>query len=461
MELPPEPPHFGTLLPEIVTPPPGPRSRALAGELSAGEGPALSTIANGDQPVFWASAAGCNVLDVDGNRYLDLTSAFGVASIGHRHPAVVAAVQRQSGHLLHGMGDFLPFVPRAELAGRLAALAPVQPAKVLFGLSGADAVELALKVAAVATGRPGVLAFDAAFHGQSYGALAVTARDTFRAPFLAQLGQHVRHAPYPYPYRFVGSPEQCRDAALSATEALLDSGPPPAGPYGAVLIEPIAGREGEIVPPPGFLPALRQVCDQRGLVLIVDEVYTGFGRTGKRWAVEHEGVAPDLLCAGKALAGGMPLSAVLGRAGLIDAWRPSTPEAPHSSTFMAHPVSAAAALATLEVFEQERLVERAAELGRWWQAALEDTLSGHRNVGEVRGRGMMTGIELVRDGATKAPAPEVLERLVRECLLRGVIVLPGGRDGNVLSLGPPLTASREQLGHALNVIDESLRLAGQ
>jgi 4-aminobutyrate aminotransferase/(S)-3-amino-2-methylpropionate transaminase len=213
-----EPEGFGRLPPRMVVAPPGPRSRALTAGLAAAEAPATSTIANGDVPIFWQAAAGANVLDVDGNLYVDTTSAFGVASIGHRHPAVVAAVQAQAARLMHGMGDYLPFTPRQELARRLTAIAPMRPAKVLFGLSGSDAVELALKVAAVATGRPGVIAFDAAFHGQSYGALAVTARSTFRAPFLAQLGRHVLRAPYPYPYRFAGSADACAAAALAAAD---------------------------------------------------------------------------------------------------------------------------------------------------------------------------------------------------------------------------------------------------
>ncbi|MFN8555987.1 MAG: aminotransferase class III-fold pyridoxal phosphate-dependent enzyme [Dehalococcoidia bacterium] len=221
---------LGELLPRIVVEPPGPRSRALTAALVASEGPAISTTANGDVPIFWEAAAGANVLDADGNRYVDMTSAFGVASIGHRHPAVVAAVQAQAARLLHGMGDYLPVTPRAVLAERLARLAPMQPAKVLFGLSGSDAVELALKVAAIATGRPGVLAFDAGFHGQSYGALALAGRALFHEPFAAQLGRHVRHAPYPYPYRFEGTAEACAAAALAAVERLVDGPPPPGRP---------------------------------------------------------------------------------------------------------------------------------------------------------------------------------------------------------------------------------------
>lgn len=456
MRSPTEPEGFGTLLPRIVVEPPGPCSRALTRALIAAEGPAISTTANGDVPIFWEAAAGANVLDADGNVYVDTTSAFGVASIGHRRPEVVTAVQEQSARLMHGMGDYLPVTARLMLAERLAALAPMQPAKVLFGLSGSDAVELAVKVATVATGRPGVIAFHAGFHGQSYGALALAGRRTFRDPFAAQLGRHVLHAPYPYPFRFEGTPDECAAAALAAVASLLDGPSPAAGPVGAVLVEPVAGREGEIVPPPSFLPGLRRLCDRRGLLLIADEVYTGFGRTGRLFAVEHWGVTPDLLCAGKALGGGMPVSAVLGRADLMDAWRPTTPEAPHSSTFLGHPVSAAAALAALDVLERERLVERSALLGARLRGRLDALSTRHDCIGEVRGLGLMLGLELVRPPRSRAPAPDLLGAVVGEALRRGVILLPGGMDGNVISLGPPFVATDEQLDAAVNAIDAAL-----
>jgi 4-aminobutyrate aminotransferase / (S)-3-amino-2-methylpropionate transaminase / 5-aminovalerate transaminase len=456
-----EPPGFGRLLPAIAVEPPGPNSRAQVDRLAQHEGPAISTIANGDIPIVWHAAAGSNVLDVDGNVYIDTTSAFGVAGIGHRHPAVVAAVQEQTARLMHGMGDFLPFSPRSELAVRLAALAPMRPAKVLFGLSGSDAVELALKVAAAATGRPGVIAFDAAFHGQSYGALPLAGRSTFRDLFSAQLGQHVLHAPYPYPYRFDGLPEACAAASLAAIEVLLDGPPPAAGPVGAVIIEPVAGREGEIVPPAGFLKQLAVLCRSREVLLIADEIYTGLGRTGRMFAVDHAGVVPDLMCIGKALGGGMPISAVVGRAELMDAWRPVTAEAPHSSTFLGHPVSAAAALAVLDVLDSEQMAERAAAVGGRLRKRLAVLAERHAVIGEVRGLGMMFGIELVRDRDTRAPAPDVLGSVLGEALRRGVILLPGGMHGNVISLGPPFTMTEDQLEAAVSTIDEALTATGQ
>jgi len=449
-----EPLGFGDLTPHIVTPPPGPRSREYARRLAAVEGPAISTLANGDRPIFWASAAGANVLDVDGNLYVDTTSAFGVASVGHRNPAVVAAVEQQARRLLHGMGDFLPPVVRLDLAEALRAVLPPQLDRVLFGLSGADAVEIALKAAAVYTGKPGVVAFEGAFHGQSYGALAVTSRQSFRRRFAAQLGQHVERAPYPNPYRRPAGSDDEADVArcLAGVELalgrLLERGYEP----GCVIVEPFQGREGEIFPPDSFLLGLRHLCDQRGVLLVADEIYTGLGRTGRMWACEHAGVVPDLLCAGKTLGGGLPGSIVAGDAAVLDAWRPDTPEAPHSSTFLGHPLGCAAAIAVLCELRERQLVERSARLGAALLADLRAATRDNPHVGEVRGRGMMLGIELVQDRTSREPYPELIPGVLQRGLERGLILLPAGMYGNVLSLAPPLTIHESQLRYIVETL---------
>ncbi|HLZ68314.1 MAG TPA: aspartate aminotransferase family protein [Dehalococcoidia bacterium] len=455
----PEPPGFGDLLPRIVTPPPGPRSRAYAERLAAVEAPAISTLANGDRPIFWASAAGANVLDVDGNLYLDTTSAFGVASVGHRNPAVVAAVEAQARRLLHGMGDFLPPAVRLELAEALRGVLPRGVDRVLFGLSGADAVEIALKAAAVYTGKPGVVAFEGAFHGQSYGALAVTSRESFRRRFAAQLGAHVERAPYPYPYRRPSgcSAEDDGSRCLAGVDAAIERLARRGFAPGCVIVEPFQGREGEIFPPDSFLPGLRRLCDERGLLLIADEIYTGFGRTGRMWACEHTGVLPDLLCAGKALGGGLPGSIVAGRGEVLDAWRPDTPEAPHSSTFLGHPLGCAAALAVLHELGEHRLVERGARLGADLLAELQAAVRGNPHVGEVRGRGMMLGIELVKDRTSREPYPDLIPGVLQRGLERGLILLPAGMFGNVISLAPPLTITEHQLRYLGENLPEVLR----
>jgi 4-aminobutyrate aminotransferase/(S)-3-amino-2-methylpropionate transaminase len=410
--------------PALVTDVPGPRSRALAARLAAVESRNVTCL-EPVPPIFWERALGSNVWDADGNRFVDLGAGFGVASVGHAHPRVAEAIAAQAATLLHAMGDVHPARVKVELLEALVARFPGgAPARAVLGSSGSDAVETALKTALVATGRPGVVAFEGAYHGLTFGALEVTARPFFRAPFAARLRAPVAFA------RF----GDAGDALRAARD--LDA------PVGAVIVEPIQGRGGERVPPPGFLRELRRVCEREGWLLVVDEVYTGCGRTGRFFACEHEDVVPDLLCVGKALAGGMPFSACLGRAGTMAAWPPSQGEALHTQTFLGHPPGCAAALATLAVIEDEQLVPRAAELGERALARLRAALGGAASVREVRGRGLLLGIEL--DGGERA-----LEACLR-ALRAGVIVLPSGDEGSVISVTPPLTIETELLDDALD-----------
>lgn len=455
-------PLTGTALPSVPVPPPGPRSRALAEELARWESPNVTYLAD-DFPVFWEEARGSNVRDADGNVLLDLTSAFAVAGAGHAHPRIVAAVREQAGRLLHGMGDVHPPAVKVELLRALAEVAPGGLSKSILASSGAEAVEAALKTAAIATGKPRVVAFHGGYHGLTYRALSVSGREDFRAPFSAQLGSPAVFLPYPYPLRspFGRDPEAVCAATLRYLEHLLDAPGSAHEGIGAILVEPVQGRGGDLVPPAGFLAGLRRIADERGLLLIADEVYTGFGRTGRWFACEHEGVVPDLMVVGKGLTGGLPFSACIGTAEVMDRWPRSEGEAIHTSTFLGHPLGCAAALASIAVLREERLVERSAELGGRMRARLEGFAAGHRHVAEVRGRGMMIGIELVRDRGSLEPAPELAGRVVAEALRRGVLLLGGGVHGNVLSLSPPFVLTDLQADHALGVLEEILeRLNG-
>ena len=408
-----------TLAPALVTEVPGPRSRALAERLRAVESRNVTCLAP-EAPIFWERAAGANVWDADGNRFLDLGGAFAVANVGHAHPRVVRALADQAERLLHAMGDVHPAAPKVALLEALAARFPGGgPARGVLGSSGADALEAALKTAQLATGRAGVVAFEGGYHGLSYGALDATWREDFRAPFAERLAGRTVFARY-------GDAEDARRAAREA-----------AFPIGAVLVEPVQGRGGVRVPPPGFLAALRALCDAEDWLLVADEIFTGFGRTGRRFACDAEGVVPDLLCVGKGLASGMPLSACLGRAEVMDAWPESRGEALHTQTFLGHPPSCAAALAALAVLDEEKLVERAAELGAAALELLARRSAGSAAVQEVRGAGLMIGIECT--------APEIAHRAVSGALRRGVILLPCGEDGRVLSVTPPLCIGREAL----------------
>ena len=420
----------GDQLPRIVHPPPGPRSRALALELQRLEAPGVNTVAGGagaEPPILWDSARGANVHDVDGNRYVDLTSGFGVAAVGHRHPRVVAAVRRQAGRLLHGLGDVHAHPLRVELAARLVGLAPVDEPQVFFAASGAEAVEIALETALAATGRPGIVAFEPSYHGLTLGALAVTSRPAFRAPFAPYLHPHVRRIPFGCPLEAVAS-------ALG-------------GPAGAVLVEPIVGREGVLLPPPGWLAGIARLCREAGAVLIADEIFTGFGRTGSLFAVAAEGVRPDILCCGKALGGGLPIAAVLARRSLFQAWR--TPgEALRTSTFLANPVACAASLAVLDVLAQDRLPARATRLGAQMAARLAGWGDRLPAVAAVRGRGLLWGVEMRSRQAAGA--------WVAAARRRGVLILAGGPEGRVAQLVPPLTIAEPQLTGALDLLEEAL-----
>jgi 4-aminobutyrate aminotransferase-like enzyme len=398
--------------------PPGPRSRELSRRIAEVEAPGINTLSSAPDAVslFWDEAEGAHVRDVDGNLYIDLTSGFGVAAVGHRHPKVVEAVRAQAGRLLHGLGDVHGHPLRVELAERLVKLAPVDDPQVFFSISGSEAVEIAIKTAVAHTGRSGIVAFEPSYHGLTMGSLAVTSRSGFREPFAAHLHGHVRRFPY-------GSRVELDNVA-------------------AVLVEPIVGREGVILPPPGWLAELARLCREHGSLLIADEIFTGFGRTGRLFAVEHEGVRPDLLCCGKALGGGMPIAAVLGRRELFRCWE-TDGEALHTATFVANPVACAAALATLDVIEGEDLPARAARTGE----LVAKRLTKWPDV-VVRGRGLLWGVEM--------RSAEIAKRWTAAALARGIILLAGGPEGRVAQIVPPLTIPEELLETALENLEESL-----
>jgi len=416
------------LLPKIVTEVPGPRSRALAADLRRVESPNVTYLAP-DFPVFWEEAHGCLVTDVDGNRFLDVTSAFGVASIGHSHPRVVAAIEAQVQKLTHGMGDVHPSAVKVRFCERVARLVPIPDAQLILGQNGGDAVEAALKTAVLATGRPGVLAFENGYHGLTYGALDATARADFRAPFQSQLPGFTRHLPYGCP--------------LEHIETHLKTHTP-----GAVLAEPIQGRGGIVVPPPGWLAGLCGLCTATDTLLILDEIFTGWGRTGDWFACQFDSVIPDILCVGKAMGGGLPVSACVASKPLMAVWGESTGEALHTSTFLGNPLACAAGLAALSVLEDDNLPRRAAEIGQVFADGLRDLQAAFPSqIADVRGRGLMLGIEMV--------SPQMALSLVPASLREGLILLPAG-DGRVLEFVPPLVITEAQIAWCLETMSTLL-----
>ena len=414
---------FGEALPFLQTPVPGPKSRALADRLALVESRNITKL-KPVPPIFWAEARGANVRDVDGNVFLDLTAGFGVAAAGHANPHVTDAIARQSTHLAHGLGDVHPAQEKVELLEKLAAISPGTLSISILGSAGAEAVEAALKTAVLRTGRSGVVAFDESYHGLTYGALSVTGRSLFRAPFQSQLNSNVRFAPFP-------TDDHMLETSLRSLDAMLDDS------IGAIIVEPIQGRGGLRVPALGFLPALRERCDGRRRILIFDEIYTGMGRTGRWFACEHMNVIPDVLVIGKGLTGSLPLSAAIGTAEVMSAWPESTGEAIHTSTFLGNPIACAAASAQIAEIESSRLLSRATAIGQTIQDALP-----------TRGLGALQGLTM--------PGRNSAIGLCDALLQAGIIALAEGPLADVLAITPPLVITDQQLSHGLEAVGRLL-----
>ncbi len=406
---------------------------------------------DGSWPIVWERAKGMRVWDDAGREYLDFTAAFAVAAAGHANPRIVAAGQRQMAKLLHAMGDVHPHALKAELARELSRITferlAKRTGKTIFCSSGFEAVEAALKTAHLATGRTRIIAFEDAYHGLGYGALNATWRSDFRSPFRRQIGGFASFVPFPRAKADLAKLEQ-RLAAECRKHKV-----------GAILVEPIQGRGGTNIPPAGFLKLLRKVCDKNGALLICDEVYTGFGRTGRWFASEHFGVTPDLLCLGKALTGGFPLSACVGSASVMDrAWPESTGEAIHTSTFLGHPVGCAMALASLRELESRNLPKRSAEMGQLFLGELQRLA---KRIGRARcrarGLGLMLAFELFHDDGT--PATDIALGVTKRLLSDGFILLPEGAPANILAFTPPLTVGKSHITKLIRALGRALEEA--
>lgn len=425
------------MLPLIKTLIPGPKSRALMAELAQYECPAitarsLARAAHGgiDCPLVLAKAWDVFLEDVDGNRLLDFTSGFGVASVGHAHPQVISAAQQQLQMLPHAMGDALPAAQKVALARRLAAISPGDLQRTLFANAGFEAVEAALKTAMITTGKPGIIAFADAYHGLGYGALAVTSyRDTFRQPFLPQLNPHIYRLPYPQAN--VVNFAQLLEATIKG--ALHSK-----APIGALIIEPILGRGGIVCADRKHLHQIRELTAQYDIALIVDEIYTGFGRTGTWFACEHAQIVPDLLCIGKSMNGGFPISAVIGTDQVMRGWEDSKGEAIHTSTFLGNPVGCAMSLACIEILANG-LLARVSAIGEYFSHKLAALCHKYPAIIAIRGRGLMLGIEFA------AGKGQAVLALHKSLLQAGFLALPCGIENNVLSITPPFTIKKQHI----------------
>jgi len=428
---------------ELRTEIPGPRSREILERKERVVADPLSVFL----PVVVAEGRGATLTDVDGNTFIDFTGGVGCLNVGHSNPQVVAAAQEQLSRFSHTDFTIVPYEVYISLAERLCELAPMaKPAKAAFFNAGAEAVENAIKFARIHTGRPGVVAFEGGFHGRTLLALSLTSKTH---PYKAGLGPfapEVYRVPFPNEYRGPSAAE-----ALEALERALVT-QVAAENIAAIVLEPVQGEGGFVVAPPEFVRGVREICDEHGIVLVVDEVQTGFARTGRMWAIEHSGVEPDLITVAKSIAAGLPLSGVIGRAEIMDAPGDSA----IGGTYVGNPVAQAAALAVLDVIEEEGLVARADAIGETIRGRMLGWQERWDAIGDVRGLGAMLAIELVSDRGSKAPDAEIASKIVEEAAARGLLLLKSGIYSNCIRVLCPLVLSDAELDEALDVWEQAL-----
>jgi 4-aminobutyrate aminotransferase len=400
-------------------------------------------------PIVAERAEGAYVYDRDGTRYLDFTCGIGVTNTGHCHPVVVRAVQEQAAKLLHGQANIIFHPPLLELAQELRAIVTKPLDCFFFSNSGAEAVEGAVKLARHATGRPNVIVFQGSFHGRTGLTMALTTSKTIYRAGYQPLPAGVFVAPYPYAYRYGWSPEEAEAFCLREVEYLLETQTAPLE-TAAILVEPVLGEGGYVVPPPGFLKGLRRICDEHDILFIADEVQSGFGRTGKWFAIEHFGVTPDIMIMAKGLASGLPLSGIAARRELMERWTPGS----HGGTYGGNAVACAAAVATIRVIREEGLLENAQQTGAWLMDELRVLQAEFPAIGNVRGLGLMIGVEFTApDGS---PATELAKAVGKACLERNLLLLTCGPWGNTIRWIPPLMVTGSQVSEALAAFRDSL-----
>jgi 4-aminobutyrate aminotransferase len=441
--------------PKIITALPGPEAKCIID----GDHRYVSPSYTRSYPLVAKQGRGIVVTDVDGNEFFDFSAGIAVTSTGHCHPAVVAAIQKQAAELIHMSGTDFFYEGLVTLAERLSKIAPMPgPHKCYYGNSGAEAVECALKLARYHTKRQNVIAFFGAFHGRTMGALSLTASKPQQKRRFGPLVPGVTHIRYPDVYRGdSGGPQDADDFALSCAryieEKLFKTILAPEE-VAAIFVEPVQGEGGYVVAPTVFMQELRRICDRHGILLVADEVQSGMGRTGKWWAIEHTGVKPDIVCSAKGIASGMPLGVTISKAEIMD-WVPGS----HASTFGGNPVSIAAALATLDVIERENLLENSTQVGAHILKRLSAWPKRHKIVGDVRGRGLMIGVEIVKDQQTKEHAAEERDQIVELAFERGVLFL--GCGPSTIRIAPGLVVTKDEADVAIDVLDECVSIVAR
>ena len=428
---------------DLRTSVPGPRSTEILERIARVVAAPLSVT----HPLVAREGRGARLVDVDGNTFIDLTGGVGCLNVGHAHPKVVTAVQEQAERFMHTDFTVVPYEVYATLAERLVGLAPIAgPVKAAFFNAGTEAVENAVKFARCYTGRPAVIAFEGGFHGRTLLSMTLTSKTHPYKAGLGPLAPEVYRVPFPQDYRGPSAATALAELEHAFVTHVA------AEQVAAIVIEPVQGEGGFLPAPAEFMLGLRRLCDEHGVVLVVDEVQTGFGRTGRLFAIEHYGIEPDLLTVAKSIAGGLPLSGVVGKADIMDA----PPDSAIGGTYVGNPVALAAAVAVLDLFEEEGLAERAAELGETIRGQMLAWQERFGAIGDVRGLGAMLALELVRDRATKDPAPELAQAVIREARARGLLLLAAGIYSNCIRVLLPLVISDSELDEALGVWEQAL-----
>jgi 4-aminobutyrate aminotransferase/(S)-3-amino-2-methylpropionate transaminase len=430
---------------QLKTEIPGPRSREILERKERVVADPLSVYL----PIVAAEGRGATLTDVDGNTFIDFAGGVGVLNVGHSHPRVVEAVQEQAAKFLHTDFTIVPYEVYVTLAERLLAVAPFTgPAKAAFFNAGTEAVENAVKFARAYTKRPAIIAFEGAFHGRTLMSLTLTSKTHPYKDGLGPYAPEVYRVPFPYEYRDVSAADSLEAIERAFTTQIARD------QVAAIILEPVQGEGGFVVPPVEFVRGVREICDREGIVMVVDEVQTGFGRTGRMFAIEHFGVEPDLMPVAKSIAAGLPLSGVLGKAEIMDA----PGDGAVGGTYVGNPVAQAAALAVLDVFEDEGLVERAERIGDVVRGRMTGWQERYPQIGDVRGLGAMLAIELVRDPTTKEPAPELASRIAEEAAQRGLLLLKAGIHSNCIRVLCPLVIGEPELNEALDAWEEAIEL---
>ncbi len=439
-------------VPKIVVTPPGPKAKEILERDSKVISPSYVRF----YPLVVERGEGSLLFDVDGNVYIDLNSGLGVMNVGHSHPEVVEAIKRQAEKLLHYSNTDFYYEESVKFAEKLVSISPGTFGKrVFFSNSGTESVEAAIKLARWKTKRQYIIGFIGAFHGRTYGSLSITSSKPVQRAGFSPLVPGIVHVPYPYAYRCPfgappDDPEECANRTIAFIEDWVLNKYVPPEEVAAFIFEPIQGEGGYIVPPDNFIPQLRKLADEHGILLIDDEVQAGMGRTGKWWAIQHFGVDPDILTSAKALGGGLPIGATIAREDVMT-W----PGGSHASTFGGNPVSCASGLATINVIEREKLVERAAVLGEKVMKLLNEWKEKYEIVGDVRGKGLMIGIEIVKDKTSRKKAPDLAHEIMMRSWRSGVAIITAGV--NALRVFPPLNIEEEYLFRALEIVEEKIR----